>query len=192
MSSSALLSVFLRPTCCRCWKATLCSLSLASMKKTNWASTSSMVRYHTRWDHTGTLGCRRHDVGEARSTQEKTVHSDWNRARLGLRTPLEVHRWARASRAPLQNLLWDRFRRPLFDIIVWEDITLFGATGIVGRGDGRNKEIDVSRSPIHRIVGLVGRREDRSWRPGIIRVQAKGLRESWGASVVVQIGRESW
>ena len=111
MSSSALLSVFLRPTCCRCWKATLCSLSLASMKKTNWASTSSMVRYHTRWDHTGTLGCRRHDVGEARSTQEKTVHSDWNRARLGLRTPLEVHRWARASRAPLQNLLWDRFRR---------------------------------------------------------------------------------
>ena len=95
------------------------------------------------------------------------------------------------------------FDGPLFNIIVWEDITLFCATGIVGRGDGWNKEIDVSRSPIHRIVGLVGRREDSSWRPGIIRVtgsalttggpvQAKGLRESWGASVVVRIGRESW
>jgi len=44
MSSLALLTVFLRPTCCRCWKATLCSLSLASMEEANWASTTSMVR----------------------------------------------------------------------------------------------------------------------------------------------------
>jgi len=95
------------------------------------------------------------------------------------------------------------FDGPLFNIIVWEDITLFGATGIVGRGDGWNKEIDVSRSSIHRIVGLVGRREDSSRRPGIIRVDricthnrrtspSQRTEGSWGALVVVRIGRESW
>ena len=94
------------------------------------------------------------------------------------------------------------FDGPLFNIIVWEDIALFGATGILVAGMGGTKKLTclgvqsigssgwwVGGKIVVGVQGSSGLAGSALTTGGL--VQAKGLRESWGVFVVVRIGRES-